>query len=96
MQYFDMENSSPWEKLTLKCLNFRKVWKSKSAEEPKFVSLEDTVTQKEGISELGHIETYPKYLWLTESSTLTHSVVKVASHLQNWSCNWPTIVALEL
>jgi hypothetical protein len=60
------------------------------------VSLEDTVTQKEGINELGHIETYPKYFWLTESSTLTHSVVKVASDLQNWSCNWPTIVALKL
>jgi hypothetical protein len=42
--------------------NTRKVWKSKGAEEPKFVSLEDTVTQKEGINELGHIETYPKYI----------------------------------
>jgi hypothetical protein len=36
--------------------------KSKGAEEPKFVSLEDTVTQKEDINELGHIQTYPKYL----------------------------------
>ncbi len=52
----------PHEKLILKCFNFRKVWKSKGAEQPKFVSLEDTVTQKEGINELGHIETYPKYL----------------------------------
>jgi hypothetical protein len=61
IQYFDMEIHSH-KKLILKCFNFRKVWKSKGAEEPKFVILEDTGTQKGGINELGHIDTYPKYL----------------------------------
>jgi hypothetical protein len=52
----------PHEKLILKCFNSRKVWKSKGAEEPKFVILEDTGTQKDSINELGNSDTYPKYL----------------------------------
>jgi hypothetical protein len=69
-----MENSSPWEKLIVKYFYSRKVWKSKGAEEPKFLILEDTGTQKDVINELGNSDTYSKYLWLTESSTLKHTL----------------------